>query len=68
MNQRALVDGRERLLSAGNPLSYDEPTHLVCGDGVWLFDADNNRYLDCYNNVPSIGRCHLNRRSNKDAS
>ena len=28
------------------------------GEGVWLFDNDGRRYLDCYNNVPSVGHCH----------
>ena len=58
MNANALVERRERLLGTGNPLFYDDPVHLVRGDGVWLFDADGNRYLDCYNNVPSVGHCH----------
>jgi 4-aminobutyrate aminotransferase-like enzyme len=30
----------------------------VRGEGVWLFDADGKRYLDCYNNVASVGHCH----------
>jgi 4-aminobutyrate aminotransferase-like enzyme len=25
---------------------------------VWLFDADGQKYLDCYNNVPCVGHCH----------
>jgi 4-aminobutyrate aminotransferase-like enzyme/Ser/Thr protein kinase RdoA (MazF antagonist) len=41
-----------------SPLTYDRPLHLVRGDGVWLFDADGNRFLDCYNNVPVVGHCH----------
>ena len=32
--------------------------HLVKGEGVWFFDADGNRYLDMYNNVPHVGHCH----------
>ena len=32
--------------------------HLVRGDGVWLYDADDRRYLDCYNNVPVVGHSH----------
>ena len=28
------------------------------GDGVWLYDAEGSRYLDCYNNVPVVGHCH----------
>jgi 4-aminobutyrate aminotransferase-like enzyme len=31
---------------------------LVRGEGVWLHDADGTRYLDAYNNVPSVGHCH----------
>jgi 4-aminobutyrate aminotransferase-like enzyme len=30
----------------------------VRGEGTWLFDADGRRYLDCYNNVASVGHCH----------
>ncbi len=37
---------------------YEQPLHIVRGEGVWLFDADGKRYLDCYNNVPSVGHCH----------
>ena len=53
-----LVQRRERLLGPGNPLFYDEPVHLVRGKGVWLYDADGNQFLDCYNNVPCVGHCH----------
>ena len=55
---QALIDRRERLLGPGNPLFYDDPVHLVRGEGVWLHDADGHRYLDCYNNVPCVGHCH----------
>lgn len=46
------------MLGPGNPLFYDEPVHLVRGEGVWLYDANDRRYLDCYNNVPCVGHCH----------
>ena len=39
-------------------LFYDEPLHLVRGEGVWLFDADGKKYLDMYNNVAHVGHCH----------
>lgn len=55
---QSLIDRRERLLGPGNPLFYDEPVQLVRGGGVWLYDAEGNRYLDCYNNVPCVGHCH----------
>jgi 4-aminobutyrate aminotransferase-like enzyme len=40
------------------PLTYSHPVHTVRGEGVWLFDADGNRLLDAYNNVPVVGHCH----------
>ena len=54
----AIIARRERLLGPGNPLFYERPLHLVRGEGVWLFDAAGDRYLDCYNNVPCVGHCH----------
>ena len=53
-----LLERRSRLLGAKAPLFYDEPVHIVRGEGVWLFDAGGKRYLDCYNNVPHVGHCH----------
>ena len=37
---------------------YEDPVHLVRGAGVCVWDAEGNRYLDCYNNVPRVGHCH----------
>jgi len=39
-------------------LFYEQPIHLVRGEGVWLYDADGRKYLDMYNNVPHVGHCH----------
>lgn len=58
MSIQSLIERRERLLGPGNPLFYEDPVHLVRGEGVWLYDSDNRRYLDCYNNVPCVGHCH----------
>ncbi|MDK4703428.1 aspartate aminotransferase family protein [Rhizobium sp. CNPSo 4062] len=54
----ALITRRERLLGRNMSLFYDDPVHLVRGEGVWLWDADGRKYLDCYNNVPHVGHCH----------
>ena len=54
----SIIERRDRVLGPGNPLFYDNPLHLVRGEGVWLFDAHGERYLDCYNNVPCVGHCH----------
>lgn len=53
-----LLDRRQRLLGKNISLFYDEPVHLVRGEGVWVWDANGRRYLDCYNNVPHVGHCH----------
>lgn len=58
MDNQSLIARRERLLGKKAPLFYDEPVHLVKGEGVWLFDSAGKKYLDCYNNVPSVGHCH----------
>jgi 4-aminobutyrate aminotransferase-like enzyme len=49
---------RDRLLGPNVRLFYDEPVHLVRGEGTWVFDAVDRKYLDCYNNVPHVGHCH----------
>ncbi|OCP22530.1 MULTISPECIES: aspartate aminotransferase family protein [unclassified Ensifer] len=54
----ALLARRERLLGKNMSLFYSDPVHIVRGEGVWLWDADGRRYLDCYNNVPHVGHCH----------
>ena len=53
----ALIRDRQRHL--GNSiLFYHDPIHIVRGEGVWLFDESGRAYLDCYNNVPSVGHCN----------
>ena len=37
---------------------YANPVRIVRGEGVHLYDADGQAYLDAYNNVPSVGHCH----------
>jgi 4-aminobutyrate aminotransferase-like enzyme len=54
----SMTDRRARLMGPNVPTFYRRPLHLVRGDGVWLWDADGKRYLDCYNNVPHVGHCH----------
>lgn len=55
---RSLRARRDAHLGRGMALFYDDPVHLVRGEGVFVYDADGRRYLDCYNNVPHVGHCH----------
>ncbi len=54
----SLAERRKRALGPACRHFYEKPLHLVRGDGVWLFDVEGKRYLDCYNNVASVGHCH----------
>ena len=55
---KELLARRERLLGTGITTFYQDPVHIVRGEGVWLFDAAGRRYLDVYNNVPCVGHAN----------
>ncbi|WP_027668224.1 aspartate aminotransferase family protein [Rhizobium leguminosarum] len=56
--EQALIKRRDKVLGPAYRLFYERPLHIVKGEGIWLFDAQGNRYLDAYNNVASMGHCH----------
>ncbi|NNC81094.1 MAG: aminotransferase class III-fold pyridoxal phosphate-dependent enzyme [Acidimicrobiales bacterium] len=58
MTTEDLLHRRHEALAPSYRLFYDDPVHLVRGEGVHLWDSDGRQYLDCYNNVPSVGHCH----------
>lgn len=58
VDNQTLLARRAKVLGNNTPVFYEEPVHIVRGEGVWLYDADGKRYLDCYNNVPHVGHCH----------
>ncbi len=39
-------------------LFYEDPIEMVAAEGAWMIAADGSRYLDFYNNVPSVGHTH----------
>ncbi|HQY42660.1 MAG TPA: aminotransferase class III-fold pyridoxal phosphate-dependent enzyme [Paracoccaceae bacterium] len=53
-----LINRRRALLGPNMSTFYDTPVHMVRGEGVWMWDADGRKYLDCYNNVPHVGHCN----------
>ena len=53
-----IMTDRARLMGPNVSTFYDDPVHIVRGEGVWLWDADGRKYLDCYNNVPHVGHCN----------
>jgi 4-aminobutyrate aminotransferase-like enzyme len=55
---KTLIGRRRATFGPTSMLFYEKPLNLVRGEGVWLHDADGTRYLDAYNNVPSVGHCH----------
>lgn len=56
--EQEIVSRRESLLGPSYKLMYEHPVEFVRGEGVFLYDAENKAYLDCYNNVPSVGHCN----------
>lgn len=53
-----LIERRSKVLGQSYRLFYNEPFQPIRGEGVWLYDAKGEAYLDVYNNVPSVGHCH----------
>lgn len=45
-------------LGAASVLFYREPIEMVAAEGAWMVAKDGTRYLDFYNNVPSVGHSH----------
>jgi 4-aminobutyrate aminotransferase-like enzyme len=58
MRESELIARRDNVLGNSYRLQYRRPVHFVRGEGMWLYDADGRRYLDFYNNVPSLGHCN----------
>ena len=55
---RDAVRRRLRSFGSASVLFYQEPLRMERAEGVWMFDAEGRRYLDLYNNVPSVGHSH----------
>jgi len=53
-----LLARRQRNFGPASVLFYRRPIEMRRGRGCWMEAADGTRYLDFYNNVPSVGHCH----------
>lgn len=53
-----LLRRRQGNMGAASILFYRRPLELSSAQGVWIEATDGTRYLDFYNNVPSVGHCH----------
>ena len=52
------VRRRSATFGASSVLFYEQPIEMVRAEGTYMYDADGRKYLDVYNNVPSVGHCH----------
>ena len=43
-----LLKRRTGLLGPNVSTFYDDPVHLVRGEGVWVWDAEGKKYLDYF--------------------
>jgi 4-aminobutyrate aminotransferase-like enzyme/Ser/Thr protein kinase RdoA (MazF antagonist) len=57
-DRAAMLARRRRVMGPQTYMFYDQPLHMVRGEGAWLYDVTGRRYLDVYNNVPHVGHCH----------
>jgi len=55
---RAQIERRIRLLGPAYRLFYANPVEVVRAQGVHLYDAEGNEFLDAYNNVAAVGHSH----------
>ncbi|MGI9407761.1 MAG: aspartate aminotransferase family protein [Hyphomicrobiaceae bacterium] len=58
VTDKTLLARRMKNVGAASVLFYEKPIEMVRGRGCWLEAADGTRYLDFYNNVPSVGHSH----------
>ena len=49
---------RRTVMSRALSLAYDEPLHIVRGEGAYLYDSEGRAFLDLVNNVAHVGHCH----------
>jgi 4-aminobutyrate aminotransferase-like enzyme len=56
--ESALLARRNAVIPPAQPLYFVEPPEMVRGLRQYLYDAHGRAYLDCVNNVASVGHSH----------
>jgi 4-aminobutyrate aminotransferase-like enzyme len=58
LTKEEVAEKRKKYFCASLLTSYKEPIMMMRGEGQYLYDENNVRYLDAYNNVAHVGHCH----------
>ncbi|NNC61534.1 MAG: aminotransferase class III-fold pyridoxal phosphate-dependent enzyme [Eudoraea sp.] len=54
----ALLEHRRKHFGKNLSLSYKKPIHMVGAAFQYMYDAEENTFLDAYNNIMLVGHCH----------
>ena len=54
----AIKNIRQKILAPSLSLSYENPLHLIKGQGQFLYDINGKKYLDAVNNIQHVGHSH----------
>lgn len=57
-DDNSLLGRRQKNAGEFSVLFYQKPIEMIAASGVWMESASGERYLDLYNNVPSVGHNH----------
>lgn len=59
MPKQKTIEMRNRLIGKSCQLFFkSDPLKIVRGKGQYMYDEQGTRYLDCINNVATVGHCH----------
>ncbi|CAO1377505.1 unnamed protein product [Diamesa serratosioi] len=59
MTKQETIDMRNKHIGKSCQLFYKtDPLKIVRGEGQYMFDEMGTKYLDCINNVATVGHCH----------
>ncbi|KAG5684646.1 hypothetical protein PVAND_013864 [Polypedilum vanderplanki] len=57
--KKETIELRNKLIGKSCSLFYkSDPLKIVRGQGQYMFDEEGHKYLDCINNVATVGHCH----------